>query len=321
MNNIRENNFRNSIRYDVTKANTPTSHQNSNLNRTNPQKKNIKDQPTTKNTKYKRNILKSITIGALAAALAIGGIAIGVKSHNDKMNIFTNDKQSQIEASMLEEFKKISVEDLVFEGNNVSASVDCKEAELHNVLSNTNLDAVLNEYIANPTEQQKEQLLNNLEGIAQLNFDMIKASFADGLNKTKDDVSITVSFLRDDDGKILKGNKTYAGHNLKINNLYAFKDSAKGTYNYSNIPKEIFDLVSDVTLQLAAPEFYNDDQESRLNRLINSYKQIQEITYDEYQFTIKDNKACLVKDDKYYDYSKSIFGNAKFKDIAEDREI
>lgn len=284
-NNI-PNNMRENLRYNIpienqralaqkyTQQPTPIP-----LNKTNRIRKDMKNHPKTSKKKYKGNIKAKIFAGLLSLSL-VGG-AIGINQYKEELNeMYSYDLQANTETS----------------------------SELHNVLENTDLDELLNEYLAAPSKDNKEQLLTKLKGrdseLAKLNLDLIEASLADSLNISKDEVSIKALFKHLDEkngNDIMKGTGIYRGHTLRIttdrmsNIIEAYKNVTNGTYNYTYISKDLFDLISNAKFNYIAPEssYYQRSKSSRIERAIETYKDLKEIL-NEKDFTIYNNRILTL---------------------------
>lgn len=292
----------------------------------NPIIQGIKKAPSKK---YKRNITKNTSIAILATLLATGSIALASNTYNNHYN--SRDIQNEIREATLAKLE--SPFETEWNGESFSIQLPCDRPELYNVLKESNLDEILNDYLKNPTTKAKELLFSQLEGreeeLAEFNMNLIRASFADSQHTTMDNIDIDVTFRHNDAehrNEIANGTKTYIGQSLNINTP---KHSAQSylnsfEYNYDEIPVDLSTLLTRARLQEEAPNssYFENDKLSKLERALKTYKEIKKILND-YNLTIEEGKVCLVKNNKTYSYSKDIFGrtsiNKNNNDIDNER--
>lgn len=283
----------------------------------NPHRRDVRNKPPVPSQKkYKGTMIKKIA-GILAGiAILGGGIKIGSNIYENYVNEqYSRDLQSEIEVAVKEEVKNnIDRLNITFDGNNFNVVCGCDRKELYNVLTSTDLDELLNTYLSNPTDIEKEKLLSELEGreedIAKFNMDLIEASFADSEGVSKDKIHIKAIFkhYNDLDGeRIMNGKAPYIGHTLSISNSKYNLNAQSGiSRNFIEIPSDMFKLISSTKFQLVAPNssYFEGNNNSRIERAIETYKKIKKIINDK-NFAIKDGQVTTV------DKSNSIDINEK----------
>ena len=276
-----------------------------------PHRRNVRNKPPVPSQKkYKGTMIKKIA-GILAGiAILGGGIKIGSNIYENYVNEqYSRDLQSEIEVAVKEEIKNnIDRLNITFDGNNFNVACGCDRKELYNVLASTDLDELLNTYLSNPTDIEKEKLLSELEGreedIAKFNMDLIEASFADSENTSINNIDIKAIFKHynaENGDRIVNGEDIYMGHTLYIHTTKANVEARAGrTSDFTQIPSDIFQLISDTRFQLKAPNssyFENpikDTKRSALDISIQTYKKIKKIINDR-NFAIKDGKVTTVE--------------------------
>ena len=285
-----------------------------------------KDKNSIKSSKpckkiYKGNMMKKIKTIAITAGIVGGlaGVGIYVEDYNNKQ--YARDLQSEIETMAKEELRdnlkdNLDEIDFTFDGDKFNIAYDCSRTELYNVLKKTDLDELLNTYFENPTHSQKEKLLSQLEGreeeLAKFNMDLIEASFADSKNISKDKVNIDFEFVHYDSyekEKIINGKIPSRGYTLTISDSTFNKVSAineydvannETIYNFNQIDEDKFKLIGDAILQVEFPNYSTNEENSKIENAIETYKGIKKIINDK-NFTIKDEKVLVVDIDQSKD--------------------
>lgn len=317
--NRNDNEFRKSIHYDIpqpVRSNNTRNNQNMNTDKRNIHNRTIKNQSNPYQGKFKENEKlkkrRALAIGLATLAVSAGiGIAVYNNSQNNKNHFNATDIEAQIRDSALNEITMdISEDDLVFDGTNfiISKEAKCDRPELYKVLSNSELDEKLNEYLEKPTSANKEKLSSDLNGkeneLAKLNFELLKASLADSMGTTIDNISITYT-----DKRLLittpGGEVEYWNYRDKIND--------------TELPKDYANIISNIAKQYEKSKLGN---ESNLDakELIDAYSEIKPLIV-EHNLTIANrNRLCLqnIKDGEYYDYSKGLFGSSNIKELEDD---
>lgn len=337
MNNILKprNKFINGIHVDINSNGQPNIQRPNNI-RPNIQKpNNMRPNNTRPNKKFIKSPkpCKKIFIGEMinkirknaaiiTAGFVVAGAVGGTVAHINHMNeIYSRDLQSEIETMAKEELRDNLKEnldeiDFTFDGNKFNIAYDCSRPELYNVLKNTDLDELLNAYLENPTRSQKEKLVSQLEGreeeLAKFNVDLIKASFADSKNISKDNINIDFEFVHYDSEekeKIMNGKIPSKGYTLTISDSTYNKaeainkyDVAKAEkiYNFDKIDANTCSLISNAILQVEAPNFFINKGITKIENTIETYKSIKKIINDK-NFTIKDEKVLIVDIDQSKD--------------------
>lgn len=278
-------------------------------------KRNIKTPRVQHNKKW-------IARGA-AMALAIAALAtpIGINKHKQHQ-YDTAPIQQQIELQAKENLKQ-SIDNYSFDGTNFKVSANTQYKELYNVLSNTDIDEVMDEYLKNPSEESKAIIKGRIDDLVNLNTDILKALVADGEKTSIDnvDMSLTVKgYDSNEQEKIIDGQKPHKGWVLRVNTPSNYLEGACGqASNFTEIPSDLFTLIShakiaqlernpDINLKLQ--DYYKTDI---FDRAVKTYKDIKRITAKGYSLGVQDNRICLEKDGKYYDYETK-------KQIEDDRD-
>ncbi len=258
----------------------------------------LKNHPkNTPNRGYKGKVLnfmrkhkKSIATGLLAATL-LSGTAIGV-------NVY--------EAKRAEKLSRNIEQEISFDGQ-------CDRPELYKVLHNTDLDEILNEYYADPTDENKQKLMNDLQGreeeLAKFNVDLLLASLADSANVSINDVQIKALYKFYNEinyNEIINGKKPYRGNTLTINNSKSicegYVDLPGHVDNYLEIPEKLYKLITDAKFNLLTPDSsyfamnkypVDENENSKLERSICINKDIKYLIIDN-NLAIKDGKVCVV---------------------------
>lgn len=296
---------------------------NPNYRETNSRKRNVRNQVTPNKQKYKGNDkLKKILAIGLSTLAVSGAIGASIISDYNLKELTSRDIQSEILNDAIEQ---INLSNLNFDGQNFNPSLKCSRPEMYKVLSNSDLDEKINIYLANPTAENKEHLIHDLEGreeeFAKFNMDLIAASLADSQGTTIDDISIKAVFNYDNvqhGDNIMKGTDAYIGHTLTIDYLEGYTE--RGKTNFKEIPEDIFNLISDAKFNYLAPDSsYFNNNSNIIERGLETYIQLKQVLA-EHDFTIKNGKLLLQKDGKIYNYYKNLSGNAKFKEVAEERD-
>lgn len=260
------NSFKDRIRYDVP----PLKQSNLNNRETNTKKRNVRNKPSSSNYKLDfkdnkkfKNIIRAVSLGLATLTVSAGiGAGIAIKNSNQAKNEFNaTDIESQIRNSAM---TQISEEDLSFDGQNftIPKEIECDRPELYKVLAGTELDQLLNEYLANPTKSNKENLAVSLHGkendLAKLNFELVKASLADSLGVSIDDIKIT-----------------YTDNRLTIDTPHGSLEHWKknGTHNDTEISNEYEELLRPIA------EAYEKSKLGKMSdlsaeELIESYEEL-----------------------------------------------
>lgn len=254
----------------------------------------------------------------IAAGVVVAGV-VGTVAYINHMNkLYSRDLQSEIATMAKEELRdnltnNLDEIDFTFDGNQFNIAYECSRPELYNVLSNTDLDELLNTYFEQPTGKQKEELLSQLEGredeFAKFNLDLIKASFADSKHISKDNINIDYEFVHYDSiekEKIINGKIPSRGYTLTISDSTFNKVSAineydvannETIYNFNQIDEDKFKLIGDAILQVEFPNYSTNEENSKIENAIETYKGIKKIINDK-NFTIKDGKVLTVDIDQ-----------------------
>jgi len=274
----KRNNFLEDLRYD-------TSQKNNN-------KRNVKNYTThhkakidSKNSKKLKELKRRLAIGA-AALITAAGISTAV-IHEIGERIEERDKYNS---------RDIQTE---IENNGIET-----RPELYKVLSNTDLDEKLNKYYAEPNKENKNNVLKNInpQELAVYNFEMLKATIADGLGVSKDDIQI--KYTRDELTIYTpNGNLNYWGKN--------------GKENDNEIPSDYANLI----LRIA-----KDYQKTKSGNELESGATIEDnlelkkyIT--EHTFSLRDGTLVLIDEDgKIRKPSDAILRKIEFTEVKEDPE-
>jgi len=287
---------------------------NTNMQNTTQNKRNLRNQTAPHRQKYSEDgKLKRIIAIVLASATLVGG-AIALKNYNDYKKDIKELNTTDIEVQIEEEARKQGImEELEFDGQNFNSTIKCDRPELYKVLSNTDLDEILNRYFENPTDEAKANILKQLEGreeeFAKFNMDLIEASFADSKGVSIDDISMRAVFnhyTEKEGQEIIEGKSSYQGHTLSVQGIDL------------RTSEDITRLISDARFNELAPNSsYFDKDKTQNERGIDIYKNIKQVLV-EHDFSIKNGKVVLEgKDGKTYEYSKDILGNAKMSEIKQ----
>lgn len=272
--NQKKEDFLNSIRYD-------TSPKNNN-------KRKVKNSTTPHKVKANReNSEKLKDLRRKFAIIAVTLAAAGIGTYAMHKTIEKRD-----------DYNSINIQTEI-ENNGIET-----RPELYKVLSNTDLDEKLNSYYAEPNKENKNELLKNInpQELAVYNFEMLKASIADGLGIKKEDITIRPE-----------------GNDLRLytpeQNLTFW--GAKGKHNDSQIPFEYGNLISRITKQYQA---YIDGEELNTEKNIADNLELKKYI-TEHTFSLRDGTLVLIDEDgKISEPSDGILRPIKFKEVEEDSE-
>lgn len=270
----------------------------------NPNKKNIKNKPSTRNGKF---------IGRIKALIAAGIVLVGgvtavatYKAHQANLTeIYSADIETDIKNEALEHAKEnLTIDDLISDGQGFNVAVPSNRINEYNLLSNTDVDKELNDYFADPTDEAKSNLENRKKDIANLNFNLIKASLADSLDCTINDITIT-----------------YTDTVLRIHSPKGYLEywSDAGKHDDTQISSE--DARTIRRIAEAYMEAKSEQSNLSIDEAIEHHANLKHIL-GEYNYTINDNKLCFqgIADGKLYKHSAGILGHS-FTEIKEDKEL
>lgn len=272
--------------------------------RYNNRKRNIKTPKVKNNRKW---IVKGAAMALSIATLAtIIGIAKNKQHQYDIAPI-----QQQIELEAKENLQQ-NIDNFSFDGTNFTTSVNTQYKELYKVLSNTDIDEVMDNYLNEPSEESKAQIKERIDDLVNFNTDVLKALIADGEKTSIDNVKMSLTvrgYDSDEQKRIMNGQKPHKGWVLRVNTPDNYLEGMCGQFsNYTEIPSSLFSLISqaqiaqlernpDINLQLQ--DYYEQDI---FDRAVETYKGIKRITAKGYSLGVQDSRICLEKDGKYYDY-------------------
>lgn len=269
---------------------------------TNDNKRSCKNTPATKKGRFSGKIKALIAAGIIIAGTAITGSIIHQVHQEELTKIYSADIQSDIARETLEHAKEhLTIDDLMFNGQGFDVALPSNRINEYSVLQSTNIDEKLNEYFANPTDEAKSYLKSRKKDIANLNFNLIKASLADSLGCNINEISINFT------------DTALRIHSPK-NSLEYWADNGKHNDNQiSSVDAKVIKSIAE-----AYEEAKSKQHNLNIDKLLEHHANLKHIL-GEYNYTIEDNKLCLkgIDDSKLYKYSRGILGN-KFIAIKED---
>ena len=282
--------------------------------------------------KYTESKLKEPNkkIRRIAALLAAGAIFVGgLVAHNAaQKNEYNKECAFDLEGSIVSDtYNNLHEnEDRPFTYNEENKTFiyeqNCTRPNLYKVLSQTDIDEILNSYISDGSRNLEEVLKERVADINNFNVALLKASLADSLGIDMEDVEIKVGFFgnsNEEKEEIINGNKQYVGHRLTIaspetpsleaqtKTNIKYNQTPDNLYNYDEINEILFDIISDIKMAEVAPNarYSNEDI---LTRAISNYKNLKCII-NEHDLSIKDGKLVIIDaEGKEYNIEKERYG-------------
>lgn len=265
--------------------------------------RNIKTPKVQHNKKW---IAKSAAIGLAIASFAT---TIGIVKHQQHQYDIAPIQQ-QIELKAKEDLQQ-NIDNYYFDGTNFTVDFKSPYTELYKVLSNTDIDEIMDDYLKNPSKESKEIIEGRIDDLVNFNTDVLKALLADGEKTSIDNVNMTLTVKGEtnEQEEIIRGLRAPTGWVLRANSQNHYLEAMCGyNSNFTEIPTKLFTLISqakiaqlernsDVKLKLQG--YYEKDI---FDRAVETYKDIKRITAKGYSLGVHNNRACLEKDGKYYDY-------------------
>lgn len=319
-NNNQRQKFLNNIRTNVSMPQRPKYSQEQ--HQTMPKERTTTAKKALKNKAKSMSKLKVFTSTILLTALATGGFAYSNLKQNEKN---ATSAQLEYEIAAIEDMKSKKTEELLetLTLNNGKIQIDMpyRIPEFYNVLKNTDIDELLCEYYKKPTKEAKELLLNQLQGrekeFAEMNFNLLKASFADTYINSPENYRITYNFTDNNYNSNINNDELITRENDRgtVLNIQTAKGNLQGYYragksNFTEISLDFFELMSTAAKTYTDINYFNS-KEDLMNSLMENYLEIKNSYIDGYTLAIhpKEHKLCYAKKDKnnelkYYNYDK-----------------
>lgn len=328
--------FLNNLRTNVSASQKPEyseeQHHTMSKDRTNTAKRTLKSKAKSMSK------LKAFTTTVLLTALAAGGFAYSNLKQNEKN---ATSAQLEYEIAAIEDMKSKKTEELLetLTLNNGKMQIDMpyRIPEFYNVLKNTDIDELLCEYYKNPTKEAKELLLNQLQGrekeFAEMNFNLLKASFADTYNNSPENYRITYNFTDNNYNSNINNDELITRENDRgtVLKIQTAKGNLEGYYragksNFTEVPLDFFELMSTAAKTYTDINYFNS-KEDLMNSLMGNYLEIKNSYIDGYTLAIhpKEHKLCYAKKDKnnelkYYNYDKKEIKEIQKNETTQDNE-
>ena len=310
------NNLRTNVPASQKLEYSQEQHQTMPKEKINTAKRTIKNKPKTMSK------LKVFATAAILTGLAAGGFAYSNLKQNEKN---ATSAQLEYEIAAIEDMKSKKTEELLeaLTLNNGKMQIDMpyRIPEFYNVLKNTDIDELLCEYYKNPTKEAKELLLNQLQGreqeFAEMNFNLLKASFADTYNNSLENYRITYNFTDNNYNSNINNDELITRENDRgtVLKIQTAKGNLEGYYragksNFTEVSSDFFELMSTAAKTYTDINYFNS-KEDLMNSLMENYLEIKNSYIDGYTLAIhpKEHKLCYAKKDKnnelkYYNYDK-----------------
>lgn len=328
INDSKRNKFVNGLRNNSTTVQKIQDSKKRNVN-----KRTLQNKPRT--LKNLRLFATTLLVGSLLTS----GAHFLIKQAENKKN--ATSVQHEFEMTVIDDFKSKErdelLENLTFDNNDkLQIDIPCRIPEFYKVLKNTDIDELLCEYYKNPTKEAKALLFNQLQGrekeFATMNFNLLKASFADTYNNSSDDCKIIYNFT---DNNYNSNNNdeliTYENDMGTVLNIQTTEGNLEGYYreektNFTEVPSDFFKLMS-TTAKTYVDINYFTLREDLMNSLMKNYLEIKNSYLEGYTLAIHPNehKLCYAKKDKtnefkYYDYDKKEIEEIQKNEIIQDNE-